>query len=500
MLNKNAVIYVRVSSKEQVDGSSLATQEKICTEYALREGYKIVDVYVEEGESAKTTNRTELQRLIKYVKDNPQVVNSIIVYKIDRLARKAEDHIYLKVFFKKYGIDLHSATEPIDDSPQGGLMEIILAGFAEFDNRIRTERCLNGMISALKDGRWTWKAPVGYKNAKVDGKFTLIHDPLKVELVKKIWTMINDGYSSEQTRLTVNREGLRTCNGEEIRQSHFFKMLRNKLYAGIIEGLGVSVKASFEPIIEKDLFFRVLDIIEGRANIVSHYKKDNEDFAIRGLVYCQDCGHKFTGGWSQGRHQKYAYYRCRCKNKNLPREELESKFYTLLNDLSFDSKFSSLLTKVIQLEMENRNKSSLNNQIYIDTRLEELKKKRKQIIQKSVDNILPDKDVKDLLYENDRQINLLQIEKKSNLETYINVSEVISKGIYILENILNTWKMSDLKGKKQLQKFLFPLGLPFDGFKFRTARLPLCIELQQSWKLQNIPLVAPRGIEPLSGD
>ena len=189
----------------------------------------------------------------------------------------------------------------------------------------------------------------------------------------------------------------------------------------------MSVQGTYEPIIEKELFFRVLDRIEGRANKVSIYKKVNADFIIRGLVICEVCGHKFTGGWSKGKRHKYAYYRCKCRNGSIPRETLESKFYEFFSGLSFDRKFSALLKKIIQLEMENRNKFYLQNQISIDTRIEELKKKRKQIIQKSIDNILPDKDAKELLSENERQVNLLQIEKR------------------ITWNPISMWKISSIK-------------------------------------------------------
>ncbi len=62
--NKQAVIYCRVSTKEQAEeGNSLVTQERNCREYALKNGYDIAHVFIEQGESAKTADRTELQKL-----------------------------------------------------------------------------------------------------------------------------------------------------------------------------------------------------------------------------------------------------------------------------------------------------------------------------------------------------------------------------------------------------------------------------------------------------
>jgi DNA invertase Pin-like site-specific DNA recombinase len=61
-----AVIYVRVSTKEQTENLSLPTQLRACEEYCRREGYEVVERFREEGESAKTADRTELQKLLNF--------------------------------------------------------------------------------------------------------------------------------------------------------------------------------------------------------------------------------------------------------------------------------------------------------------------------------------------------------------------------------------------------------------------------------------------------
>ena len=67
---KTAIIYTRVSSKEQVDNFSLETQEQICRSYAEKNGWQILKVFREEGESAKTVDRTQLQEIFKYIAKN----------------------------------------------------------------------------------------------------------------------------------------------------------------------------------------------------------------------------------------------------------------------------------------------------------------------------------------------------------------------------------------------------------------------------------------------
>ena len=65
-----AVIYVRVSTKEQTENLSLPTQLRACEEYCRRQGYEVVERFHEEGESAKTTDRSQLQKLLTFCRLN----------------------------------------------------------------------------------------------------------------------------------------------------------------------------------------------------------------------------------------------------------------------------------------------------------------------------------------------------------------------------------------------------------------------------------------------
>ena len=68
-----AIIYIRVSSDEQIDGTSLDFQEAECRRYCERNGYEVVEVFREEGQSAKDlslNNRKEFLRAIEFCRKN----------------------------------------------------------------------------------------------------------------------------------------------------------------------------------------------------------------------------------------------------------------------------------------------------------------------------------------------------------------------------------------------------------------------------------------------
>src|SRR5437016_5313529 len=97
-INKKAVIYCRVSTKEQVEeGNSLITQQRICREYAIKNGYEIAHVFIEQGESAKTAERTELQKLLNFCANRKNHIQAIIAYKIDRISRNTDDYSQIRL-------------------------------------------------------------------------------------------------------------------------------------------------------------------------------------------------------------------------------------------------------------------------------------------------------------------------------------------------------------------------------------------------------------------
>lgn len=143
-----AIIYIRVSTKEQTENLSLPTQLRVREEYCRREGFEILERFKEEGENSKTTDRRELQRMLEYCRSSKGKVHFLVVFNLTRFARDKYDHFALRSHLKSLGISLRSATEPIDDTSPGKLMEGVLAAFAQFDNDVRSDRTRAGMKEA----------------------------------------------------------------------------------------------------------------------------------------------------------------------------------------------------------------------------------------------------------------------------------------------------------------------------------------------------------------
>jgi DNA invertase Pin-like site-specific DNA recombinase len=89
-----AVIYTRVSSREQQDGYSLDAQSKLLREYAQRNGFHVAQAF-EDVQTAKEKGRKQFAKLVDYFKRN-RSCRVLLVEKTDRISRNFHDAVTLE--------------------------------------------------------------------------------------------------------------------------------------------------------------------------------------------------------------------------------------------------------------------------------------------------------------------------------------------------------------------------------------------------------------------
>ena len=144
---KTCVIYTRVSSKEQADhNTSLESQKRYCNEYCSRTGYTIKSYFGGTFESAQKDERKEFKKMIDYVKKDKSI-DAIIVYSYDRFSRSGANAVYLTEELSKRGIVIIAVTQELDSTtPAGKFQKNILLLFSQFDNDLRRDKTVKGMI------------------------------------------------------------------------------------------------------------------------------------------------------------------------------------------------------------------------------------------------------------------------------------------------------------------------------------------------------------------
>ena len=128
-----AALYARVSSERQAERDlSIPAQLKALRQYADKQGWRVVEQFIDEAESALTADRPEFQRMMGLSKQKEPPFTVILVWKLSRFARNREDSILYKAMLRKHGVTVVSINEHIEDSPSGRMLEGMIEVVDEF--------------------------------------------------------------------------------------------------------------------------------------------------------------------------------------------------------------------------------------------------------------------------------------------------------------------------------------------------------------------------------
>jgi len=486
---KRAVIYCRVSTKEQVDeGNSLVSQERLCREYATKEGYEIAEIFIEKGESAKTADRKELKRMMEYCTNKKDSVQAVIAYKVDRISRNIADYSWIKVRLKKYNVIIRSVTEFFEDTPAGRFMESIIANVGQFDNEVRTERSVGGMKEAVQEGRYVWKAPLGYDNVRIDNKATIAPNSM-APLVTQVFELIAERiYSTDVIRLIMKEKGLIDSKGNAVNRGYFFRLIRNPLYMGTLRQFGMTNKATYKPLVSEDLFDTVQAILKGRKNKVKHYLKENPDFPLRRFILNKD-GIPLTGYWSKGKYKKYPYYSFHLPKTTIRTEMLETKFTNFLGQYAFDTYHLNLLKDYLKKHLGKYSENSEIASTAIVKRTEELNQEIEFLFTTHRKGNVSEATFVSRMNRLENELEELTELHRVKKAEHIDIDSVLSFAAKALKAPHELWKKSPIEIRRKLQEFYFPKGLVFTGGKLRTPKICSIFKLKEVFDSLKFPIV-----------
>ena len=139
----------------------------------------------------------------------------------------------------RLGVTLRSVNEPITNDAVGRLTENMLAAIAQFDNDQKAERTKTGMRAALGRGRWAWQAPLGYRNGNAKtGEPSRVRDVERAPMIARGFEMVISGNTTAEALKVVTALGLRTRKGRPLTALAFGTLLKNPIYAGLIDAPG----------------------------------------------------------------------------------------------------------------------------------------------------------------------------------------------------------------------------------------------------------------------
>ncbi len=466
-------------------------------------------MYREEGESAKSDDRPLFRQMVAYCTAKKSGIAHVVIYKLDRFARNATDHLVHSAALGRAGVTVRSVTEPINNDPTGRLMETILAGFAQFDNEVRGERCRMGMNSVTQRGGWCFQAPLGYKIARLPDKTPILEiDPVKGPLVRKLFEAIATGrYTTTGLAEYARQIGLVGRNKNPLPLQSIHGLLRTKIYAGRIEGRltdGRTIKAAFPSLVSEDLFDRVQLVLAGQGHVPSPHLRNNPDFPLRQFIRCGKCGKPLTASFATGRNGKrYPQYRCAkqdCRAVNVRSEELHAAFLRLLQGIQITT--SPLLQKFRDMVLDRwqvRQAEAIAAQGQLKANAEELVRKQARLMDLMLDGTVDAENYQRKNADLNDQIAMARLRYQEVAGDEFNIEVAIDLACMMVQNAGRLWLgMKDLNHRQRLQAVLFPGGLGYTqpGEGFGTAASAYPAKMFRDFGGIKSELAYPAGVEP----
>ena len=456
--NNKAVIYTRVSDIKQQDNTSLESQRTYCTDYALKKGLDICAYFGGTYESAKTDDRKEYKKMLKYVRQHK--ISNIVVFSDDRFSRTGGQAINTIENLNLKGINVLSVTQPVDTETSTGMFfKKLNLLFSKYDNDQRREKTVTGMRQRLLKGYWIGTAPLGYKNSRNKQNVPIIEPNEKAKYIKMAFEWkANENLANVEIVQRLKTRGLR------IYKQRLTEIFRNPVYCGLISHSlldGKVIEGKHEPIVEKGLFLKVHGI-QSENNHAYKHQKINDHLPLKGFTRCKNCKSPLTG-YIVKKKDLY-YYKCKTVgcSCNKSAKALHKQFTELLGHYTIEEKYIAVIRQQLAYTFEYFNQTNDNELAQLRYTLKSTQSNLETVQERYALGKIESKHFIKFSRKYEKEIDKIEQEIQkithvsSNLESYIN------KSLKLFQNLNEIWSSACYIEKQKMQKVLFPGGIEYD--------------------------------------
>ena len=473
---KRAVSYIRVSTREQAqrggseEGFSLPAQREANKRKAQSMGALVVKEFADRGESARSANRPELQKMLAYLKEDGGI-DYVIVHKLDRLARNRADDVEINRAFEEAGVRLVSTSENIDQTPGGMLLHGIMSSIAEFYSRNLANEVIKGMGEKARNGGTLGKAPLGYVNVRAKDENgreirTIALDEERAPLIRLAFTEYATGnWTVSQLAKHLNTLGLsipptpRRC-AKPITATRLHEILRHPYYKGIVTFQGVEYAGKHEPLVDSQTWQTVQAILASRRN--GERQRIHNHF-LKSTIVCGQCGARLSvQNAKNSKGTIYPYFvcarRCRlhdCAFRAVLIDVVEDRMVELYRTIQLSAADRTQIEHYLHDELAQIEGDKAKAIRSLTTRRTNLEDKRRRLMHAHYEGAIP----LDLLKEEQAKLSteLGQIERQ--LTAYqadaAEVRQHLAQALDLLEDCHRLYAAAPAQLKKLLNQVFF---------------------------------------------
>lgn len=359
-------IYTRKSSEEGLDQSfnSLDAQREACQAFIAsqrQEGWRaLATCYDDGGYSGGTLERPALQQLLKDIEDGK--VDTIVVYKVDRLTRSLSDFAKIVEALDARGVSFVSVTQQFNTTTSMGRLTLnVLLSFAQFEREVTGERIRDKIAASKRKGMWMGgRIPLGYdlKERK------LIVNREEARLIVRLFSLYLELGCVSKLKTRLDQEGIKSkkrtsaagnpSGGTSHSRGALYQILNNRIYLGEIPHRGQNHPGQHEAIVPRVLWesvqARLRSDNQGHRNGL---RANSSSFLVGRLQNA--AGHRFTPSHTVKNGKRYRYYVCQVsgggahnKHERLPAHDIERQVFLRLG--SFLESANEVMDGLINLE------------------------------------------------------------------------------------------------------------------------------------------------------
>ena len=307
--NVKAVLYARVSSREQEQNYSIEAQHKLVRDYATNKRINVVREFT-DVETAKEAGRTNFGEMVKFLQSHTDV-RHVLVEKTDRLYRNFHDYVALEDIDPVVHLVKENEILSKHSRSHAKFIHVVKVAMAKNYVDNLSEEVIKGMDQKASDGHWPTKAPIGYLRNTQTHQIEVDKD--REPLILGLFEAYSTGnYSLKGLVQFASHIGLRTVKGNRINKAGIHRILTNLIYTGSFFYKGERFEGKHDPVVSLELF----NAVQQRLRNGSSRDRVRHGNPFRKLVKCRRCGCAMT---PDTKKWKYVYYRCTeykgpCKN------------------------------------------------------------------------------------------------------------------------------------------------------------------------------------------
>ncbi len=377
----NAVIYARVSSKDQErEGYSIPAQLKLLREYAVSHNFKIVREFT-DIETAKVAGRTQFGEMIRFLEHSADC-RVVIAEKTDRLYRNFRDYVTLEDLKTEIHLPKEGQVISKDSKSQTKFMHGIHVVVARnFIENLREEVC-KGMREKAEQGIYPSRPPLGYRNNRLER--TIEVDSQKAPIARRMFEL----YATGRYSLTGVRKLLHAEFGVSLGNGYIDRLLKNPFYTGSFYWQNKLYSGTHEPLIDPTTRGQVQAVLANR----NRAKYRRREFAFGNLLNCAYDGCTVT---AEIKRAKYIYYHCtghrgKCSLPYVREEKLGERLGQILKDIHIPDRALKQVIEALHANQQGIQQARAQQKARLEQRLSEVRHRIDQAYMDKLDGKIPE--------------------------------------------------------------------------------------------------------------